>query len=109
MFVHHRDRSFFFFIFFLHMYIYATDYNAFNRRIPTDVIVCSLACEVLNPIENFAVYTHKAQKLKELVNLSSLCKFQLFAINNKGNSCNPKLPNKPYHGFGSHLDKKATT
>ena len=57
-------------------------------------------------IENFAVYTHKGQKLKELVNLSSLCKFQLFAINNKGNSCNPKLRNKPYHGFGSHLDKK---
>ena len=47
-------------------------------------------------------------KVKELVNLSSLCKFQLFAINKKGNSCNPKLPNKPYHGFGSHLDKKAT-
>ena len=32
--------------------------------------------------------------------------FQLFAINNKGNSCNPKLRNKPYHGFGSHLDSE---
>ena len=35
-------------------------------------------------IENVAVYVDNIQKLKELVNLSTLSKFQLFATNNKG-------------------------
>ena len=44
-------------------------------------------------MEDVAVYTNLVQKLKELVNLSSLSKFRLFAINNKGNSSNQILRN----------------
>ena len=41
-----------------------------------------------------SVYTNRVQKLQELVNLSSLWKFLLFTINNKGNSSNQNLRNR---------------
>ena len=41
-----------------------------------------------------SVYTNKVQKLQELINLSSLWKFLLFTINNKGNSSNQNLRNR---------------
>ena len=43
----------------------------------------SLFTFLLVSIEDVAVYINWVQKLKELVNLYSLCKFQHFAISNK--------------------------
>ena len=42
-----------------------------------------ISIRVIKPIEDLAVYNNLVQKLKELVNLCSLCKSQLFAISNK--------------------------
>ena len=40
-----------------------------------------------------AVYSSQIQKLKELINLSKLCNFQLFASNIEGNICHQKPRN----------------
>ena len=52
------------------------------------------------PIEDVPVYTNQVQKLKELVNLNSLCNFQLFVIQNKGTSSNKNI-NEPIYSLQS--------
>ena len=61
------------------------------RRIFADVVVCNFATTYL--IEAVAIYMSSLQKLKELIKLSNLCNFQLFASSIEGNIRHQKLRN----------------
>ena len=45
------------------------------------------------------IYT-LGSKVERVGQFEQFMQVSVFAINNKGNSSNPKLRNKPYHGFG---------